>query len=58
VDVKEERHEAPLSPEQTELYRAFWDQLPWHLRWKMQHDFPLSKQEIRNLSSFMAGPGR
>jgi hypothetical protein len=56
VEQVEERYETPMSGEQTKLYQAFWNQLPWVLRWKLQHEFPLSKQEIGNLSSFLAGP--
>jgi hypothetical protein len=56
VEVTEEHHDVPMSPEQTRLYQAFWDQLPWMLRWKLQRQFPLSKDEIRNFASFMAGP--
>jgi len=56
VEQVEERYTTPMSPEQTKLYQAFWQQLPWILRWKLQHEFPLSKQEIGNLSSFLSGP--
>lgn len=56
ITKNEERYSVAMSPEQTELYQAFWNQLPWLLRWKMQRNFPLSKQEIGNLSSFLAGP--
>lgn len=56
IDKDEERYSVAMSPEQQQLYQAFWDQLPWLLRWKMQRDFPLTKQEINNLSSFLSGP--
>lgn len=56
IAKNEERYSVAMSPEQTELYQAFWNQLPWLLRWKMQRNFPLTKQEIGNLSSFLAGP--
>lgn len=56
IDKQEERHSVAMGPEQVRLYQAFWDQLPWLLRWKMQQDFPLSQQEISNLSSFLSGP--
>jgi hypothetical protein len=56
VQQIEERYTTPMSPQQTKLYQAFWKQLPWILRWKLQHEFPLSKQEIGNFSSFLAGP--
>jgi hypothetical protein len=56
VEQKDERYEIDMSPEQTKLYRGFWDQLPWLVRWKMQNDFPLSRQEMTRLSSFLSGP--
>lgn len=56
VTVNEERIEVPMEHQQEQLYRAFWDQLPILLRWKLQRDYPLSQQELRRLSSFLAGP--
>ena len=56
VEQREEVHETPMSSQQLRFYRAFWDQLPTVLRWKLQYDYPLSRQEITNLSSFLAGP--
>lgn len=56
VEQIDERYPVSMSSEQERLYQAFWDQLPWTLRWKLQNEFPLSKQEIGNLSSFLAGP--
>jgi hypothetical protein len=56
VEQREEIHETPMSNQQLRFYRAFWDQLPTVLRWKLQYDYPLTKQEINNLSSFLAGP--
>lgn len=56
VEQREERYETELGPEQTELYRGFWDQLPWLFRWKLQRNFPLSREEMVRLSSFLSGP--
>lgn len=56
VEQKEEIHETPMSNQQMRFYRAFWDQLPTVMRWKLQYDYPLTKQELNNLSSFLAGP--
>lgn len=45
-----------MGPEQSQLYRAMWDRLPWFLRWKLKHDFPLSKSELSRTLSFLTGP--
>lgn len=56
VGTSEEHHVVDLGPEQARLYRGFWDQLPFVTRWKLQRDYPLSREELRRLSSFLAGP--
>lgn len=56
VEREDEQYDVSMSPEQDRFYRAFWDQLPTVLRWKLQYDYPLTTQELNNLSSFMAGP--
>lgn len=56
VEEEEERYTVPMSSEQERLYKAFWNQLPWVLRWKLQYDYPLTHKEIQRLSSFLAGP--
>jgi hypothetical protein len=56
VPVSREDVHVDMSPEQTRLYRAMWDQLPWHVRWKLRQDFPLSREELSRLRSFLAGP--
>lgn len=56
IDKVDEDYTVPMSAEQTSLYQGFWDRLPWLLRWKLQNDFPLTKQELSNLSAFLAGP--
>ena len=56
VDVNQENIETEMSPPQEQLYRAFWDQLPTLLRWKLQRNYPMERQELRRLTSFLAGP--
>lgn len=56
VAVNTERVETEMSPQQEQLYRAFWGQLPTLLRWKVQRDYPLSTTELSKLTSFLAGP--
>lgn len=56
VDRRDERYEVELGPEQTDLYQAFWDQLPFVLRWKLQSNFPLTRKEMIRLQSFSSGP--
>jgi hypothetical protein len=56
VTKDEERVAVPMSPKQERLYQGFWGQLPWLLRWKLQRDYPLTNEEMANLSSFLSGP--
>jgi hypothetical protein len=56
VRTNEERVVVDMSPAQKDFYRLMWNQLPWTTRWKMQHDYPMTKQELQNLQAFMTGP--
>lgn len=56
VDVNQETVETEMSGQQEQLYRAFWDQLPTLLRWKLQRNYPMSRAELKRLTSFLAGP--
>jgi len=56
VPVNQEEYVVEMGPEQSQLYKAMWDQLPWYLRWKLRYDFPLSREELIRLRSFMTGP--
>lgn len=56
VETEEEHIVTDMGPEQTKLYKAFWDQLPWVYRWKLQNSYPLTRQEMTRLSSFLSGP--
>jgi superfamily II DNA or RNA helicase len=56
VPTQFENHEVEMSPEQTRLYQAMFDKLPWVVRWKLKHDYPLSREEFLRMQSFMVGP--
>lgn len=56
VDVNTERVETEMSRPQEQLYRSFWNQLPFPLRWKLQRNYPMSQEELTKLTSFLAGP--
>lgn len=56
VPTQYEDHHVEMSPQQHQLYRGMWDDLPFWLRWKMRHDFPLSRQELTRMTSFLTGP--
>lgn len=56
VPINEENYVVEMSTEQSRLYKAMWDQLPWYLRWKLKHDFPLSREELTRMQSFLTGP--
>jgi SNF2 family DNA or RNA helicase len=54
--VHHEEHTVEMGDEQTQLYRHMWDQLPFHLRWKLKNDFPMSGAEAQSTVSFLSGP--
>lgn len=56
VPVNYEDVETEMSPNQSRIYEGIWQRLPWHLRMKLKHDYGLSKDELRNMRSFMVGP--
>jgi len=56
VDSQTERIETDLGPDQQDFYKLMWGKLPWMTRWKLSRNYPLSKTEVKNLSSFMTGP--
>lgn len=56
VPVKHEDVVTEMSTPQALLYKAMWGELPWILRWKLKHDFPLSKNELLKTRSFLTGP--
>lgn len=56
VPVKHEDIHVEMSPLQTRLYHGMWNQLPWMTRWKLKHDFPMSRDELNKTLSFLSGP--
>ncbi len=56
VEINSENVETEMSRPQEQLYRAFWDQLPTLMRWKLQRNYPMSRTELTKLTSFLAGP--
>jgi superfamily II DNA or RNA helicase len=56
VPTNFEDHTVEMGPDQTKVYKAIYDQLPWTMRWKMKHQFPLSRSEFTRLQSFLTGP--
>lgn len=56
VPVKHEDIPVTMGVEQSRLYRAMWDQLPFWLRWKLKNDYPLTRQELVRMQSFLTGP--
>ncbi len=45
-----------MSPEQTRIYDAMWDRLPWHVKWKLRNDVALTDAELQRMQSFLTGP--
>lgn len=56
VPVNQTEIPVTMGTEQTRLYKAMWDQLPIWLRWKLKHDYPLSREELVRMQSFLTGP--
>ncbi len=56
VGVNHEDFPVEMGKEQTQLYRAMFNQLPMLLRWKLKHNFPMSQDELSRTLSFLTGP--
>lgn len=56
VPVTHEDITSEMSTEQSHLYQAMWNKLPWILRWKLKWQFPLNKSELTRMTSFLTGP--
>jgi superfamily II DNA or RNA helicase len=55
VNVNEEVVRVPLSPEQRKIQRAIRTKIPPSFLWKLDKEFPLSKDELAKLNSFLTG---
>lgn len=55
VDIKEETINVPLSSEQLKIQEAIRKQIPLKFLWKLDREFPLSRQEVEKLNAFMTG---
>jgi superfamily II DNA or RNA helicase len=56
VPTQFEDHHIEMSPEQTRVYKAIFDELPLSVRWKIRNEFPLSRGEFTRLQAFLTGP--
>ncbi len=55
VTVNEELVKVPLSSEQNRIQKAIRTQIPPGFLWKLDQEFPLSRDELKKLNSFMTG---
>lgn len=55
VNVNEEIVKVPLSPAQQKIQKAIRTKIPPGFLWKLDQEFPLSKDELAKLNSFMTG---
>ena len=55
VDVNEQTIRVPLSSEQDKIQKAIRTKVPPGFLWKLDHEFPLSRDELAKLNSFMTG---
>ncbi len=55
VNVNEQTMHVPLSAEQQKIQKAIRTQIPPGFLWKLDNEFPLSREELSKLNSFMSG---
>jgi superfamily II DNA or RNA helicase len=55
VSVNEETIKVPLSAEQQKIQKAVRSGIPPGFLWKLDQEFPLSREELSKLNSFMTG---
>jgi superfamily II DNA or RNA helicase len=55
VNVQEEVVNVPLSPAQQKIQKAIRTKIPPGFLWKLDREFPLSRDELAKLNSFMTG---
>lgn len=55
VNVNEEIVRVPLSPAQDKIQKAIRTKIPPGFLWKLDQEFPLSRDELAKLNSFMTG---
>ena len=55
VNIKEETINVPLSSEQLKIQEAIRKQIPLRYLWKLDREFPLSRDEVEKLNAFMTG---
>lgn len=55
VTVNEETIKVPLSAEQNKIQKAIRTQIPPGFLWKLDQEFPLSRDELKKLNSFLTG---
>lgn len=55
VEINESVVRAPLSAEQKKIQKAIRTKVPPGFLWKIDKEFPLTKEELRKLNSFLTG---
>jgi hypothetical protein len=55
VNVNEEKIQVPLTSAQQKIQKALRTQIPPSFLWKLDKEFPLSKDELSKLNSFLTG---
>ena len=55
VNVNEEKIQVPLTNAQQKIQKALRTQIPPSFLWKLDKEFPLSKDELSKLNSFLTG---
>ena len=55
VDVQEEQIRVPLSKAQQKIQKAIRTKIPPGFLWKLDQEFPMSREELAKMNSFMNG---
>ena len=55
VNVNEEVIRVPLSPDQQKIQKAIRTKVPAGFLWKLDKEFPMSREELAKLNSFLTG---
>lgn len=56
AEVTREEVPVEMTADQAKLYQGMYGQLPALMRWKLERNYPMSRDELSRLTSFMTGP--
>lgn len=54
-EIVYKNHEVEMTPTQQKYYNYMMDKIPWHIKYKIQHNLPPSKTESKQLNAYLQG---